>query len=82
MPADYEDDDFELWPDNWPAFQLFASLQTQLRVGGMGGASGFDYNVYFARMERMKLSDQDFEWLFDDVRVIEAEALTAMNKKD
>lgn len=81
-PEDYEDDDFEVWPDNIPSINLFTTLQTQLKTGGMGGATGFDYNVYFARMERMKLSDQDYEWLFDDIRVIESEALTAMNKKD
>jgi hypothetical protein len=81
-PADYETDDFELWPENMRAFILFSTLQTQLRTGGMGGVIGFDYSVYFARMDRMKLSDQDYEWLFDDIRVIEAEALTAMNKKD
>lgn len=48
----------------------------------MGGAMGFDYNAYFARMDRMKLSDQEYDWLFDDIRLIESEALNAMNKKD
>ena len=81
-PADYEQDDFELWPENMPAFNLFTSLQTQLRTGGMGGPMGFDYNVYFARMDRLKLSEQDYEWLFDDIRVIESVAIAAMNKKD
>lgn len=64
------------------AISLFIALQTQLRTGGMGGAMGFDYNVYFARMERMKLSEQEYDWLFDDIRLIESEALSAMNKKD
>lgn len=48
----------------------------------MSGYTGLDYNVLFARMDRMKLSDQEYEWLFDDVRVIEAEALKIINKKD
>ncbi len=64
------------------AISLFITLKTQLRTGGMGGAMGFDYNVYFARMERMNLSDQEYDWLFDDIRLIESEALSAMNKKD
>jgi hypothetical protein len=81
VPADYDSDDFELWPENMPAINLFSTLQTQLRTGGMG-PTGFDYNVYFARMDRMKLSDQDYDWLFDDIRVIESEALQAMTKKD
>lgn len=80
-PADYETDDFEIWPDNIRAINLFTTLQTQLRTGGMG-PTGFDYNVYFSRMDRMKLSEQEFEWLFDDIRTIESEALNAINKKD
>lgn len=80
-PADYETDDFEVWPENMPAINLFSTLQSQLRTGGMGGAIGFDYNVYFFRMDRMKLSEQAYEWLFSDIRVIESEALTALNKK-
>ena len=43
---------------------------------------GLNYLVLFARMDRLKLSDQEYEWLFDDVRVIEAEALKIINKKD
>ena len=48
----------------------------------MSGYTGLDYNVLFARMDRMQLPDQEYEWLFDDVRVIEAEALKIINKKD
>ena len=81
IPEDYEADDFELWPENMRAINLFTVLQTQLRTGGMG-PTGFDYTVYFHRMDRMKLTEQEYEWLFDDIRTIEAEALTAMNKKD
>lgn len=81
-PEDYETDDFEIWPENMAAINLFTTLQTQLRGGGMGGVMGFDYTPFFARMDRMKLSEQEYEWLFDDIRVIESEALSAMNKKD
>ena len=65
-----------------PAINLFSTISTQWRMGGMGGPTGLDYNVLFACMGRMKLDDQDYEWLFDDIRVIEAEALTAINRKD
>lgn len=81
-PEDYETDDFEMWPENMAAINLFSTMQTQLRTGGMGGVIGFDYTAYFARMDRMKLSEQEYEWLFDDIRVIESEALKAMNTKD
>lgn len=73
--------DFEVWPENMPAINLFNTLSTQWRTG-MNGPTGLDYSVLFNRMERMKLSEQDHEWMFDDIRVIEAAALTAIHKKD
>ena len=81
LPSDYETDDFELWPENMPAITLFGTLSTQWRSLGIG-PSGLDYTVFFARMDRMNLSAQDYDWLFDDIRVIEAEALIAAHKKD
>lgn len=74
--------EYEVWPENWPAIKLFLSLQTQWRTGGMGGYIGLDYNVLFARLDRLKLSDQDHEWMFDDIRTIESEALSIINNKD
>lgn len=82
VPADYETGEFEVWPENMPAINLFSTISTQWRMGGMGGASGLDYNVLFARMDRLKLSEQDYEWMFDDIRAIEAEALSNINRKD
>ena len=80
--ADYEDEEpAEVWPENMPAIQLFSSIATQWRVG-MNGPSGLDYNVLFSRMDRMKLADQDYDWLFSDIRVIESEALSIINRKD
>ena len=81
-PADYDEDDFEVWPDNMPALRLFITLQTQLRSWGGGGAMGFDYGVYFSRMDRMSLTPQAYEWMFDDIREIEPIALKAINSKD
>lgn len=73
--------DYEVWPENMPAINLFNTVSTQWIVGA-GGATGLNYIPLFARMDRMKLSDRDYEWMFDDIRAIEAAALTAMNKKD
>lgn len=73
--------EYEIWPENMPAINLFNTLSTQWIVGA-GGATGLNYIPLFSRMDRMKLSDQDYEWMFDDIRVIESAALTAMNKKD
>jgi len=46
-----------------------------------GGACGLDYNTLFYRMDRMGLNAADHDQLFEDVRIIEAEALSIMNKK-
>lgn len=73
--------DFEVWPENMPAINLFNTLSTQWIVGA-GGVAGLNYIPLFHRMDRMKLSEQDHEWLFDDIRVIEAAAIEAMHRKD
>jgi hypothetical protein len=79
-PEDYETDPVELWPENQPAFDLFCSVQTQWRVG-MSGATGLDYVPLFHLMERLELSKEAWQQMFDDVRVIESAALAEMNKR-
>lgn len=70
----------DIWPDNEKAINLFTTISTQWRTG-MSGPTGLDYNVVFTRLERMRLNDADYEQIFEDLRVIEAEALTILNKK-
>ena len=43
--------DFELWPENWPAFELFLFVQNNWRFTG-GQVIGLEYSVVFefARM--------------------------------
>jgi hypothetical protein len=80
-PADYEQEDFEVWPENERAIRLFLAIKTQWRTG-VNGPTGLDYNVLFSAMDRMKLSDQDYESMFLDMRVIESAALVEIQKKD
>ena len=80
-PEDFESEAFEVWPENMRAINLFNTLSTQWIVGS-AGPTGLNYTPLFHRMDRMSLDAQEYEWLFDDIRTIEAEALTAMNKKD
>ncbi len=47
----------------------------------MGGATGLDYNVLQHKMDRMRLSAEDYEDLEDDVRHMEFAALLEMSKK-
>lgn len=81
LPEDYANERIEIWPENQQAINLFTSISTQWRVGA-GWPTGLDYNVLFTRMARMDLSDERHEQLFDDIRVIESEALRIINKKD
>lgn len=68
-----------MWPENWPAFQLFVKLQTQW-LTGFKGRTGLNYPSLFPLMDRLKLSDSEYENLFDDIRVLELAALEEMNQ--
>ena len=78
-PGDFEDEDFDVWPENWPTYELFLDMDTQWRVG-LSGPTGLDYNVLLRLMDGLHLSDEDHQALFDDVRVMEHAALEKMRK--
>jgi hypothetical protein len=67
----------ELWAENEAALALFTSMATQWRMG-FSGPIGLDYNPLFHRMDRMVLTGDEYEILFQDIRMAEAEALDAM----
>lgn len=72
-----------IWPENWPAWKLFGELSTQwLRAGMDGAACGLNYSILFARLERMRLDEQRYESLFNDIRHMEREALRAMRESN
>lgn len=71
----------DLWPENEAAINLFLVLSSQWRMGPCG-AIGLDYTPFFARMDRMRLTEEAYDQLFEDLRVIESEALVHINKKD
>lgn len=71
--ADYPP--LQVWPDCWPAWQLFCTLSTQWRYAPMGGLTGLDYGPLFSLLDRRALDAADWQQLFDDVRALEAEAL-------
>lgn len=70
----------EVWPDCVRAVVLFDAVSTQWRVG-MSGAIGLDYNVLFRKMDRMHLSEVEYDELEADIRVMELEALSTMRDK-
>ena len=74
---DMETEAVEVWPDAWPAFCLFEALGTQWRLGP-GGPSGLDYAAIPGTANMIGLKSRELSETFDDVRVMENEALTVM----
>lgn len=54
-------------------------MDSQWRIG-MSGPTGLDYCALFMRMERLHLSDDEWEHRFADLRAIEAAALKQMRE--
>lgn len=52
-------------------------LRTQWRVG-FNGATGLDYEVLFALLDRRGYAGDEWERMFEDIRLMEREALAAM----
>lgn len=76
--AQMNSDDCEVWPDTWPAIDLFIAMGTQWRIGPRGHPAGLDYNslpITAAGIGR--------KWrpLFADLQVIERAYLKEVNRE-
>lgn len=69
-----------IWEENRQAYGVFCFMDTQWRVG-MNGPEGLDYLVLYQKLDRMKLNDDDYQQLFDDVQVMEYAHLEALHKE-
>lgn len=69
-----------VWPDVWPALNLFNSLRTQWRMG-FAGASGLDYSAIEPAMRLQGIPPEDWPDLFADLRVMEQAALEIIHQK-
>lgn len=72
--SDYAKDIVLLWPETEPVWSVWEQIRNQWRAGAVG-AYALDYNVLFYLLDRMGLSPEDHQELFDGIRVIEAEVL-------
>ena len=63
----------EVWPENWPAYLLFTSLQTQWNAG-----TGLRYEALYPLLDRQTDTPEQWQQLFDDVRVMEYAVLAQM----
>jgi hypothetical protein len=80
-PEDYSDEDCVfVWPENAKAFNLFAILQTQWRVGA-AGPTGLDYCAMHDELNDLGVTGQERQWLKEDIRLMEAAALRMMRAR-
>jgi hypothetical protein len=77
--ADLDDGEVDIWPDNVPATNVFIAMQTQWRVS-FGGRTGLDYNALPTVFRMTGLPRKDWSAVFEDVRVMEAAGLKAMQE--
>lgn len=69
-----------VWEENWPAVRLFMRTGSQWRTG-MGGPYALDHNVVLLHMQRMSLTEQEHDDLFDDIVEMESAALEALSEQ-
>ena len=67
-----------MWPENWPAVELFVRCQTQWRIGP-NGLVGMDYGslIEMASLYQMP----DLPAVMEAVQIIEAEILMQQSKE-
>jgi hypothetical protein len=68
----------EVWPEAWPAVDLFLKVQTQWR-GGASGIIGLDYQAVRWLMELYEFDDQRI--MLEDLQVIEARVIETVNSR-
>mgnify|MGYP000971051948 CR=1 FL=1 len=78
-PEDFESEPLEIWPDNARAFNLFASVRTQWRVG-LGGVVGLDYGVVDSRIDRLRLPDEEREEIEAEIQIMEFAVLDVLRQ--
>ena len=70
--------DFEVWPDNWPAVEMFLRCQTQWRTTS-AGVCGFDYVALEWLFRLYEVEDQPT--VLENLQVMEAAAVKILNKE-
>lgn len=82
IPAQFAEsfieDDCDIWPENWPAFELFNAMSTQWRIG-MSGATGMDYSALPVLFDTLGIADRAAA--FSGMQIMEREALRIMREE-
>lgn len=67
-----------VWPEAWPVICLFRRrLVTQWRASGFG-VIGLDYNIVYAELARMQLSQEEHDTFMDMLSIVEQQAMINM----
>ncbi|MFM0736813.1 DUF1799 domain-containing protein [Paraburkholderia xenovorans] len=79
------EDDFDVYPENWPAVQVFLALSTQWRAVGISTMTkarivhtGLDYAVIEPVFRMMGIKPKRRVAIFQKLRVMEEAALDAL----
>lgn len=70
-----------LWPCNVAAWQHWQGVQTQWRVGGMGGATGLDYAGVRAYLDECGLGGDDRQAAWRGICACESATLVAWGEQ-
>lgn len=71
----------EIWPENYQAYLLFCTMDTQWRIG-MSGPTGLDYAALPMALRMIAAPRAEWQQLMADIRVMESAALQAMRSSD
>ncbi len=71
-------EDFEVWPDNWPAVEMFLRCQTQWRTTS-AGVCGLDYTAVLAVFRLYEVEEPTT--VLENLQVMEAAAVKILNKE-
>jgi len=69
-PKHYKEPQVDVWPENWPAIDLYVQYRTQW-IQGPGGPTGLNYPVLLADLDRRGITNDERTEIMDSIRVIE-----------
>lgn len=76
-----EPEAFAVWQDNAETVDMFMSLQTQWRVGPMGGYLGLDYAGVVAALDTVIRAPRRRRGIFLGLQAMERAALPVLNAR-
>lgn len=74
----YRQPDFEVWPENVDAVQMFIRAATQWRMGP-SGPTGLDYTAVFQLMALYDINNK--QELFEQLQIMEYAALVKLSER-